>query len=247
MRQGKRSTARPPSPRHSTLERDPETDRDAVATFGEWPLGNAVLKRVTVDGSQPTFVVQFTWDPCATHARGHNRTENRGPVPSAQKQRPARQRSTRSPKDENPPADSKSTSSSRGARYTSEDDTKIRQLKERGLSWPAIARHFPGRTAGAIEVRYHTKLKTADPTPNGSRQLRDCSRAPSAEVGDVDEGPDWEVEEICGHRRLDDDSVELLVKWKGGEETWTPYENLEEVEALDRYERLHGRVGVDIV
>lgn len=77
--------------------------------------------------------------------------------------------------------------------------------------------------------------------------MRDYSRAPSAEVGDADEGPEWGVEEICGHGRLDDDSVELLVKWKGGEETWTPYENSQEVEALDKYERLHGRVDVDIV
>ena len=40
---------------------------------------------------------------------------------------------------------------------------------------------------------------------------------------------------------------ELLVKWKGGEETWEPYENMAETEALDEYERLHGQVGVNIV
>jgi hypothetical protein len=34
------------------------------------------------------------------------------------------------------------------------------------------------------------------------------------------------VEEICGDRKLDDGGVELLVRWKGGEETWEPYENV---------------------
>ena len=53
---------------------------------------------------------------------------------------------------------------------------------------------------------------------------------------------EWEVEEICGHRRLDDGSVELLVRWGGGEETWEPYDNVAETEALDRYEDLHGQV-----
>ena len=39
-----------------------------AATFEEWPLGDTVLKRVTMDGSPPTFMVQFTWDLCAEHA-----------------------------------------------------------------------------------------------------------------------------------------------------------------------------------
>jgi hypothetical protein len=56
-----------------------------------------------------------------------------------------------------------------------------------------------------------------------------------------------EVEEICDDRNLDDGSLELLVRWKGGEETWEPYENVAETEALDRYERLHGQVSADIV
>ncbi|KAJ4307300.1 hypothetical protein N0V88_000683 [Collariella sp. IMI 366227] len=148
----------------------------------------AAFARVTVSGSLPTFVVQFTWDP-----KG-------------------------STKDEDKP-----TSTSRRARYTAADDAKILQLKEQGLSWIAIAKHFPGRSAGAIEVRYHTKLKTA------------CKEK------------EWEVEEICGRRTQDDGGLELLVKWKGGEKTWEPFENLAETQALDEYERLHGRVTVDTV
>jgi len=202
------------------LERDAETDRTPAATFEEWPLGNAVLKRVTMNGSPPTFMLQFTWGPCAEHGAGHRGTENRGTVSSAKRRRPARQKSKGSTKDEDKP-----TSTSRRARYTPADDAKIRQLKEQGLSWIAIAKHFPGRSAGAIEVRYHTKLKTADPSRGREEE--------------------WEVEEICGYRGTDDGGPKLLVKWEGGEETWEPYENVAETKALDEYERRHGRVSVD--
>ncbi|KAL2173189.1 uncharacterized protein P884DRAFT_212790, partial [Thermothelomyces heterothallicus CBS 202.75] len=75
----------------------------------------------------------------------------------------------------------------------------------------------------------------------------DLSREPSAEVDGFGEEEEWEVEEICSDRELDDSRLELLVKWKGGEETWEPYENVAEIEALDRYERLHGPISVNIV
>lgn len=159
-----RGATHPSLSRESTLERDTETDRTPAATFEEWPLGNAVLKRGTMKGSSPTFMLRFTWGPCAEHGAGHPGTEDRGTVSSANRRRPARQASKRSTKDEDKP-----TSASSGARYTPADDTKIRQLKEQqGLSWIAIAKHFPGRSAGAIAVRYHTKLNTADPSRSES-------------------------------------------------------------------------------
>ncbi|KAK4233638.1 hypothetical protein C8A03DRAFT_19323 [Achaetomium macrosporum] len=243
-RQGKRGAAHPPSSRESTLERDPEADRAAAATFEEWPLGNAALKRVIMDGSPATFVVQFTWDPYAKHGTGHHRMENRSSVSAAKRHRPAKQRTARYVKDKDAPANSKPTS--RRERYSPKDDKKIRQMKEQGLSWIAIAKHFPGRTAGAIEARYHAKLKTVGPCRNGARRLCDYPRAPSAVADDLGEEEEFPVEEICGDRKLDDGGVELLVKWKGGEETWEPYENLAETEALDRYERLHGQVSTYI-
>jgi hypothetical protein len=91
----------------------------------------------------------------------------------------------------------------------------------------AIASHFPGRSAGAIEVRYHTKLKTADPSRGREEE--------------------WEVEEICDYRGPDDGGPKLLVRWEGGEEIREPYENMAETKALDEYEGLHGRVNVDTV
>lgn len=64
-----------------------------------------------------------------------------------------------------------------------------------------------------------------------------------------EEGEEWELKEICGHRRADDGVLELLVKWKSGRETWELYEDVAqaETEALDEYERLHGQVTVDTV
>ncbi|KAH7010861.1 uncharacterized protein B0I36DRAFT_257062 [Microdochium trichocladiopsis] len=181
-------------------------DSTPAATFEELPLGDAVLKRVTMDGSPPTFVVQFTWDPRVEHGGGYCGTENQGTT--AKRHRPARQKSN-------------GTTKCKGKPYTPADDAMILQLKGQGLSWSAIAKQFPGRTAGAIQVRYQTKLKTAD--------------------------LEWEVEEIGGDRKRDDGGLELLVRWKGGEETWEPYENMAETKALDEYERLHGRVIVDTV
>ncbi len=67
------------------------------------------------------------------------------------------------------------------------------QLKGQGLSWTEIAEQLPGRSAAAVEVRYHTKLKTAD--------------------------LEWEVKEIGGDRKGDDGGLELLMRWKGGEDT----------------------------
>lgn len=82
------------------MEKESETDEATVAKFEEWPLGNAVLKRVTMDGAPATFVVQFTWDLCANYGMGHYRTENRSSVSLAKRHYPAKQKSTRYMKNE---------------------------------------------------------------------------------------------------------------------------------------------------
>jgi hypothetical protein len=121
-------------------------DRTPAATFEEVPLGDAVLKRVTMDGSPSTFMVQFTWDLYAEHGAGYCGTKNQG---TTKRHRPARQKSNGTTKLKNKP-----TSTSRRARYTPADDATILRLKGQGLSWIEIAEQFPGRSAGAIEVRY---------------------------------------------------------------------------------------------
>lgn len=55
---------------------------------------------------------------------------------------------------------------------------------------------------------------------------------------------EWEVEEICNYRKPEGGGLEFVVKWKGGEETWEPFEHVAETEALDRYERLYGPVAL---
>ncbi|KAK3896370.1 hypothetical protein C8A05DRAFT_20635, partial [Staphylotrichum tortipilum] len=180
-RDARRPTRRPR--RQSTLERDTGADRTPAATFDEWPLENAVLQRVTMDGSPPTCMLQFTWGgPCAEHGAGHRGTESRGAISSAERRRPARQ-SKGIMNDKGKP-----TLTSNRARYTPADDAKILQLKEQGLSWSAIAKEFPGRSARAIQVRHQTKLK------------------PTEEW--------WEVEVICRKNRRHDGSWEVLVRWK---------------------------------
>jgi hypothetical protein len=60
------------------------------------------------------------------------------------------------------------TCSSVGGRpYSPQEDELIVSLKARGLSWPGIAKRFPGRTEGSLQVRYCTKL---NPQKLGSRR-----------------------------------------------------------------------------
>ncbi|KAK4119396.1 hypothetical protein N657DRAFT_637326 [Parathielavia appendiculata] len=175
---------------------------------------------------------------------GYRRRKNRRSILLAKQRRVAKQSSTLSKRGEKSAVQPTSTSTSKRAGYTAEEDAKIHQLKEQGLSWLEITEHFPGRTPGAIRVRYHNKLK---PTSSRSESQKLCDYPQTRSVVDNARDEEWEVEEICDHRKLDDGSLQLLVKWKGGEETWEPYENVEETEALDEYERRHGLVIVDIV
>lgn len=175
---------------------------------------------------------------------GHHGTGNRSSDSSAKRHHPAKQKNARHTKNE--ATAPKAKPSSRRARYLPEDDAKICHLKEQGLSWIAIAENFPGRSAGAIKVRYHTRLKNTKTSQCGAPRFCDSPQTPLV-AGDDGKEEEWEVEEICGDRRLDDGGLGLLVKWKGGEEIWEPYENVAETEALDQYERRHGTVTVDIV
>ena len=67
------------------------------------------------------------------------------------------------------------------------DDAKIRQLKEQGLSWIAMAKHFLGRSIGAIKVRYNTKLQITNPAQRGALQLYNSPRIPSVVDNDTNE------------------------------------------------------------
>lgn len=58
-----------PNPSSLHTHRRDEIAEAPVAEFGEWPLDNAVLKRIIVD-NQATFQIQFTWDCCVDNKRG---------------------------------------------------------------------------------------------------------------------------------------------------------------------------------
>ncbi|KAJ5775543.1 uncharacterized protein N7511_000554 [Penicillium nucicola] len=48
----------------------------------------------------------------------------------------------------------------RATRFLPDEDARLIELKEkRSLPWNRIVKHFPGRTKGALQVRYSTKLK----------------------------------------------------------------------------------------
>lgn len=133
----------------------------------------------------------------------------------------------------------KPTTTSKRAKYTLEDGAKIRRLKEEGLSWTAIAEHFPGRTSRAIEVRYHTKLKTTNVSRSGgsrrkTRQERDESLDPQTSDDNSDE---YDVDKIVCHRIVDDGSIEYDVLWVGKDRTSEPHTAMMNTAALDTYLR----------
>lgn len=51
----------------------------------------------------------------------------------------------------------------RRTKFTAEDDRLITYLRESGRTWKEIAKTLPGRSPGALQVRYSTKLKAKMP------------------------------------------------------------------------------------
>ncbi|RBA11814.1 hypothetical protein FPRO05_14202 [Fusarium proliferatum] len=127
------------SPTPSQATPAPSEANMFLARFEEWPLGDALLKRIT-EGGKTTFQLQFDWDSdlCQPHAG----------------------RSVSSPKKRiRLPKTLRSAAKSSGARWTSEEDETVRRMKQDGDSWAAIQRALPHRSEGTIQVRYSTKLR----------------------------------------------------------------------------------------
>ena len=73
----------------------------------------------------------------------------------------------------------KANNASTGAQVLSEDDRRLIELKEkRDMSWNQIAQHFPGRSKGALQVRYCTRLKNR--TEGGSGHTRSTQKRSAA-------------------------------------------------------------------
>ncbi|KAK4074612.1 hypothetical protein Purlil1_12941 [Purpureocillium lilacinum] len=128
-----------PSPPGSTSTENDADDVSKVAEFEEWPLENALLKRIMVDG-MATFQLQFDWNLCTTHCGlkpKRNKKVQRGANHSAPQTR----------------------NSSRQSKFTSDEDDLIIRLKEElQLSWTEIYRRhkeqYPGRSKGSLQVRH---------------------------------------------------------------------------------------------
>lgn len=118
-----------------------ETD---CPVFDEWPLQDALLKRVIIDGVA-VLQLQFEWPLCATHAESSGMRRKFSATRSGIERRQT------------------SGVPSRRSRFTPQEDTLLRRLKETSNSWREIHRQFsaqfPGRTTGALQVHYCTKLK----------------------------------------------------------------------------------------
>jgi hypothetical protein len=51
------------------------------------------------------------------------------------------------------------SSSRKHSRWSEEDDNRLRRWKEEGKPWGWICRQFSNRSPGAVQVRWHTKLR----------------------------------------------------------------------------------------
>ncbi|KAH7124952.1 hypothetical protein B0J13DRAFT_646983 [Dactylonectria estremocensis] len=113
------------SPASSQATSD-ETEVTAVlASFEEWPLENASLKRITENG-KTTFQLQFDWTPCIKHGHASSTVQDRVDLPSIR----MRSRAKRA--------------SAPRAKYTPQEDDLLIELKEgrEMLAWPEIHQRF---------------------------------------------------------------------------------------------------------
>ncbi|KAK4072648.1 hypothetical protein Purlil1_13292 [Purpureocillium lilacinum] len=113
------------------------------ARFEEWPLQNAILKRVIVAG-MATFQLQFEW-----------------PVPTVHSQRDAVARYTTRPSTRRHGSQQKPA---KRTKFAPEEDDLLIKLKAEGmLTWAEIHQQFtatfPGRSRGSLQVHYSTVLK----------------------------------------------------------------------------------------
>ncbi|KAK2052812.1 hypothetical protein LY76DRAFT_687639 [Colletotrichum caudatum] len=149
-RRSQRVTKRPRtsgvlSPPASSASTDTEIDpKSFFARYDEWPLKNAVLKRIT-DGLKTTF--QLQWEQPSTERQQTHcyPSAGRASGSSLNRRKPAK----RSVKSRCP--------------FSEQENTLLLQLKGQGLSWRDIhsrfSRSFPGRSLGTLQVHLSTKLK----------------------------------------------------------------------------------------
>ncbi|KAH6981467.1 hypothetical protein EDB80DRAFT_256361 [Ilyonectria destructans] len=136
------------SPASSQATPDETEVRAVLASFEEWPLENASLKRITENG-KTTFQVQFDWTPGTKHRHASSTARDRVNLPLTRTSRAKRASAPR-------------------AKYTPQEDDLLIELKEgrEMLAWPEIYQRFsksyPGRSVESLQVHYSTKLKSRE-------------------------------------------------------------------------------------
>ncbi|KEY63884.1 hypothetical protein S7711_10141 [Stachybotrys chartarum IBT 7711] len=134
-------------------------------------------------------------------------------------------------------------------RYTAEEDETIVRLKEEeGLSWTDMEAEIPGRSKGALKLRYGTRLRrrtvaksiSSDERCRRKTRRQAQIRSPAVQIVNGDIEKEYVVRKIKRHRALSDGSVECRVQWDGGSRTWEPYCNVKDTKAMVKYERSHG-------
>ncbi|KAH7111544.1 hypothetical protein EDB81DRAFT_671260 [Dactylonectria macrodidyma] len=137
------------SPASSQATSDETQVTAVLASFEEWPLENASLKRITENG-KTTFQLQFDWTPCTKHGHASSAVRNRVDLPSTRTRSGAKR------------------ASAPRAKYSSQEDDLLIELKEgrEMLAWPEIHQRFceahPGRSVESLQVHYSTKLKSRE-------------------------------------------------------------------------------------
>ncbi|KAG5803242.1 hypothetical protein H9Q74_013062 [Fusarium xylarioides] len=137
------------SPAVSQLTSGEAETGPVLAKFEQWQVKNAVLKRITENGSA-TFQLQFDWSPCLEHGHASNAGQSCVALPSLRTISKTKRRA-----------------SATRAHYTTQEDDLLLELKEgKGLTWPQIHQQFiqafPGRSAQSLQVHYSTKLKNRE-------------------------------------------------------------------------------------
>jgi transposase InsO family protein len=96
----------------------------------------------------------------------------------------------------------------------------------------------PDLMARRIHPTFHVNLLRTY-VPNDSERFPRRDVKSFYDFG-TDHEQEWFVDEILAHRWVDQDQLELQVRWTLGDVTWEPLAECKELEALDAYLELHG-------
>ncbi|KAJ5330582.1 hypothetical protein N7476_000365 [Penicillium atrosanguineum] len=179
-KQARRSVTRVAPARAISNESLPLSNADAgdseISEEQEFPTSLRDTETIAVSGflTRQIFLSRVVYSFTFQEQREQSCSNERTKGPRAN-DKEVHEESSKKSKARKPKANNAST----GARVLSEDDLLLIKLKEKGdLSWNQIAQHFPGRSKGALQVRYCTRLKNR--TEGGSGHTRSRRKRPAA-------------------------------------------------------------------